>query len=127
MSCHHDCTYEPRRKGHREDRGKCDFLQRNVNGSNEPVKHGKVLAHLRQMQADVIFLLETHLKNEAHSKIRARWINQVYHSRGVAILISKRVPFLHKRTIADKEGRYILVAGDVHCIPVTPVNVFGKN
>lgn len=34
----------------------------NVNGVNEPVKRGKVLSYLRALQADVIFLQETHLK-----------------------------------------------------------------
>ncbi len=113
--------------------GNLTFCSWNVNGINEPVKCGKVLSHLRQMQADVIFLQETHLKNDAHNKIRARWINQVFHSRfsakarGVAIIISKNVTFLHKSTVADKEGRYILVAGEIHSIPITLLNVYGPN
>lgn len=109
------------------------FCSWNVNGINEPVKRGKVLSHLRELQADVIFLQETNLKNEAHGKIRTKWISQVYHSkfsakaRGVAIIIHKNVPFLHKSTIADKEGRYILVIGEIHFTPITLLNIYGPN
>lgn len=77
--------------------GNVTFCSWNVNGVNESVKRGKVLSHLRQIQADVIFLQETHLKNDTHNKIRASWINQVYHSkcnakaRGTAIIIRKNV------------------------------------
>ena len=91
-----------------------------------------MLSHLRQIQADVNFLQETHLKDEAHNKIRARRINQVHHfkftakARGAAMIISKNVPFLHKSTIADKDGSYIMVAGEIRCIPITLLKVYGK-
>lgn len=39
----------------------------NVNGIKEPVKRGKVLAHLKSLQADIMFLQETHLKKDSHS------------------------------------------------------------
>lgn len=51
--------------------GNIFFCTWNVNGINEPVIWGKVLSHLRELRADVIFSQETHLKNEAHHKIRA--------------------------------------------------------
>ncbi len=51
------------------------FCTWNVNGIDEPVKQGKVLSHLKEMQADEIFLQETHLVNEAHGKISVKWIN----------------------------------------------------
>lgn len=37
------------------------FCTWNVNGINEPVKRGKALSYLREMQADVIFLLGVEL------------------------------------------------------------------
>ena len=120
-------------EGHLGARGNLTLCSWNVNGINEPVKRGKVLSHLRELKADIIFLQETHLKNEAHGKIRARWISQVFHSRfsakarGVAILIRKNVPFLHKSTVSDKEGRYILVTGEIHSMPITLLNIYGPN
>lgn len=109
------------------------FCTWNVKGVNEPVKRGKMLSHIKSLKADVIFLQETHLKNDAHNKLRCRWVNQVYHStfsakaRGVAILIKKGVPFRQTSTIADKNGRYILVTGEMHSTPITLLNIYGPN
>lgn len=120
-------------EGHLRARGNLTFCSWNVNGISEPVKWGKVPSHLRELQADVIFLQETHLKNEAHGKITAKWISQVYHSRfsakarGVVIIIRKNVPFLHKSTVADKEGRYILVTGEIQNIPIVLLNIYEPN
>lgn len=104
-----------------------------VNGINEPVKQGKLLSYLREMQADVIFLQETHLTNKAHRKISAKWINRVYHSnfaakaRGVAIVIRKNFPFVHHYTIADKEGKYVLVTCEIQSTPISIFNIYGPN
>lgn len=109
------------------------FCSWNVNGVNEPVKRGKVLAHLKSLQADVIFLQETHLKNDLHARLRCRWIQHIYHSnfsfktRGTAILIRRGVPFKHLSTIADKDGRYVMVVGEFHSTPVTLLNIYGPN
>lgn len=109
------------------------FCSWNVKGINEPVKRGKVLSHLQSLRADVIFLQETHLKNNSHSRLRCRWIQQIYHSnfsakaRGTAILIRRGVPFKHLSTLADRDGRYVMVVGEFHSIPVTLLNVYGPN
>lgn len=109
------------------------FCTWNVKGVNEPVKRGKVLSHLKSLKADIMFLQETHLKNAAHNKLRCRWINQVYYStfsaktRGVAIVIKNDIPFRHTSTIADKNGRYVLVTGELHAIPIILLNIYGPN
>lgn len=105
----------------------------NVKGLNHPVKRGKVLAHLKMLSSDIIFLQETHLNKNEYIKLRCRWIGQTYHStcavrsRGVAILFRKGTPFTHKTTIADKEGRYLIVIGDLYSLPITLVNIYGPN
>uniref|UniRef100_A0AAX7TFU5 exodeoxyribonuclease III n=1 Tax=Astatotilapia calliptera TaxID=8154 RepID=A0AAX7TFU5_ASTCA len=109
------------------------FCTWNVKGVNEPVKRGKVLSYLKSLNVDIIFLQETHLKNVAHNKLKCRWINQVYYStlsaktRGVAILIKKDTPFKHNSTIVDKNGRYVLVTGELHTTPITLLNIYGPN
>lgn len=109
------------------------FCTWNVNRVNEPVKRGKVLSHLKAIQADVIFLQETHLENDAHNKLKCRWISQLYHSkfsakaRGAAILIRNRVPFKHQSTIQDKGGRYVMVMGEMYSTPMTLLNIYGPN
>lgn len=114
-------------------RGLVTFCSWNVNGIDEPIKRGKVLAYRKSLRSDVIFYQETHLKNDAHCRITAKWIGQVYHSRfsakarGTAIIICKNVPFIHKSTLADKEGRYIMVVGEIQSIPITLLNVYGPN
>ena len=80
-----------------------------------------------------MFLQETHLNNSSHGRLRARWIGETYHSnfsskaRGTAILIRKGIPFLQKKTISDKEGRYIIVIGEIHNISLTLVNIYAPN
>ncbi|CDQ65045.1 unnamed protein product [Oncorhynchus mykiss] len=95
--------------------------------------HCKVRAHLKALSSDIIFLQETHLKNNSHSRLKCRLVGQVYHSnfsaktRGTAILVRKGIPFLHKTTIADKEGRYVIVIGEIHSTSVTLLNIYGPN
>lgn len=105
----------------------------NIRGVNNPVKSGKVLAHLKSLNSDIMFLQETHLKNDSHNRLRTRWIKDVYHttfstkSRGTAILMRKGIPFTHNKTIADKEGRYLVVIGEIYNISLTLVNLYASN
>lgn len=39
--------------------------------------------------------------------------------RGVAILF--------KSTIADKEGMYLIIAGELYSLPITLINMYGPN
>lgn len=109
------------------------FTSWNVKGMNHPIKRGKVLSHLKSLNSDIMFLQETHLKNDAHSRLRSNWIGHIYHStfsskaRGAAILIRKGIHFKHKSTIADRDGRYVIVTGEINSTPVTLVNIYGPN
>uniref|UniRef100_A0AAR2K2K2 exodeoxyribonuclease III n=1 Tax=Pygocentrus nattereri TaxID=42514 RepID=A0AAR2K2K2_PYGNA len=91
------------------------FLSWNVRGLNGPVKRTKVFSHLKQLEADILLLQETHLKLDDHNRLRKPWVNQIFHSRfncrsrGVAILISKRVQFNPSSVISDPNGRFIIV------------------
>ncbi len=44
----------------------------NVKGLNQPVKRGKVLAHLKSLSSDIIFLQETHLNKNEYIKLRCQ-------------------------------------------------------
>lgn len=58
--------------------------------------------------------------NDAHGTLKCKWVDHIYHSkfstkaRGTAILVRKGVAFKHLSTIADKNGRYIIVVGELH-------------
>ena len=65
--------------------------------------------------------------------IRPVWAAQIYQSnfttktRGVAIIIKKQVPFIHKQTVSDPNGRYIIVIGEINSVDVTLINLYGLN
>ena len=64
---------------------------------------------------------------------KCKWINKIYHSsfnvkaRGAAIMVRKGVPFIHKDTISDKEGRYVMVTGEIYSTPLTLLNIYAPN
>lgn len=109
------------------------FTSWNVRGSNNPVKRGKIIKHLKSLHLDIIFLQETHLKTNHHNKLKVKWVKEVYHSsfsgkaRGAAILIKKGVPFIHNSTTVDKDGRFVIVSGDIYNVPITLVNLYAPN
>ena len=109
------------------------FCSWNVKGINEPTKRGKVLAQLNRLKSGVTFLQETHLKKDAQYRLTAKWISKVYHSsfihksRGVAIIIRKGIPFKLNSIIEDKEGRYLIITGELHSKKVILMNIYAPN
>ena len=109
------------------------FLSWNVRGLNSPIKRSKVLSHLKRLNADIVFLQETHLRDRDQVRLKSPWVSDVFHStfdskaRGVAILVNKRVHFTASKVIADKNGRYMIVAGLIYQNPVLLVNIYAPN
>lgn len=109
------------------------LLSWNVRGMNHPVKRRKVFMHLNKLKAEIIFLQETHIKQTAKALLNPGWAAQIYQSnfstksRGVAIIVRKWVPFIHKQTIVDNNGRYLIVCGEINLVPITLVNLYGPN
>lgn len=100
----------------------------NVNGLNAPVKRGKVLPILNYWTLTSFFLQETHLRNDSHARLKCKWIQQIHQSnftikaRGTAILVRRGVPFKHLSTIADRDGRRVIL----HSTPITLQNIRSK-
>lgn len=71
------------------------FVTRNFKGLNGALKRGNVQAHLRKMGADIAFVQETHLKNNAHKQLYRNWVGQVFNSKfksqGTAITKQRHV------------------------------------
>lgn len=88
----------------------------NVKGLNHPVKRKKVLTHLKQLNTDIAFLHETHLRSPDNSRFLAGWAGQHVHStfqvkvRGVSILLG-----------------FIIVVGKLFNTKVVFANVYAPN
>ena len=109
------------------------FVSWNVKGLNGPVKRSRVFSHLKSINADILFLQETHLRLKDHTRLRKAWIGQVYHSRhdgsskGVAILINKKVQFTPTEVTTDPYGRFVIICGSLFQTKVLLVNVYAPN
>lgn len=103
----------------------------NVNGVLNPIKRSKILSKMKKENAHIVYLQETHLNSAEHEKLKRMGFSKVYysfyksgHRRGVAILISHKIPFEQLKETKDKEGRYILVAGKIEGVEITLFNVY---
>lgn len=73
------------------------------------------------------------MRNNDQARLRCPWLAEIFHSsfnskaRGVAILISKSVPFTQTKIISDKDSRYFIILGTIYQIPVLLVNVYAPN
>lgn len=114
---------------------KCDinFITWNVKGMNNVIKRNKIFSHLRQLNADIAFLQETHILNSDVIKLRRSWGGQVFHSsfnakgRGTAILIKKNISFTSEKVISDYLGCYVIVTGHLLDRQVILVNIYAPN
>lgn len=106
-----------------------NFVSWNVKGLNHPVKRKKTLVHLKHRRAGITFLQEIHLRRSDHSHLKCGWVGQLFHStfqakvRGVAILINKDVAFTPSDSIADSNGHYIIVTGQLYNTKVILANI----
>lgn len=103
----------------------------NVNGVLNPIKRSKNFSKLKKDKAQIAFLQETHLSQVEHNKLNRSGFKHVFsssyksgHKRGVAILISKQINYEPISTITDKEGRYVMITGNVEGSLVTLLNVY---
>lgn len=105
---------------------KVRFISWNVKGLNSPIKIGRIFAHLKKLKSEIIYLQETHLRIVDHLRIRKSWVGQGK-ARGTAILIHKSIQFTASASIADPQGRYVVVSGILYNVPVILVNVYAPN
>lgn len=91
------------------------------------------MTHINNLNADIMFLQETHLCNSDHRKLNRPWIDKFFHSqfnvkaRGTAILIRKNVHFSPDKVLTDPNGRYAIVTGTLYEKQVILVSVYAPN
>lgn len=102
----------------------------NVNGIHTPIKRRKVLTYLKKEGVHIALLQETHLDDTEHLKLQQGGFGQpcfssfTSRSRGVAILFQKNLPFKVEQCIKDKNGRYIIVKGELYGEMFAILNVY---
>lgn len=110
-----------------------NWLSLNVQGMNSPQKRVKIFKYLKQQKIDIACLQETHFSTTSCPKYFAAHYPQVFLAnastkhRGVLIAISKTVPFICSKQIADPNGRYLILQGTVQDNEVTIMSYYAPN
>lgn len=113
--------------------GDINFVSFNCKGLNNPIKCSKVLHHLSQSDAHVVYLQETHLRVRDQHRLRGGWVGQMFHSsfsgksRGVTILLHKSFPFVHSKVISDSSGRFVIITGQMYDVSIVLANLYAPN
>lgn len=74
-----------------------------------------------------------HVTDLEHIKLRRSWVGQVFYSsynsqsRGVAVLIHKKLSFTLEELIKDDEGRFVIISGFLYGERVLIGSVSGPN
>lgn len=109
------------------------FLTWNIRGVGSQTKKNKVLNYLKNTQADICLIQETHLSQYTQNSLKTTHFNHCFSShynskqRGVCILINKKIQFNHHTTISDPEGRFIIINISINNNPITIGNIYGPN
>lgn len=109
---------------------KIKLFSLNTNGLNNPIKRKRVLQQVKKERGEIVFFQETHLKKAEHVKLEKLAGAQVFYSchttakRGVAILIQNNLMFQKEKCFKDKEGRHVMVIGEIDQQCITLVNVY---
>lgn len=109
------------------------MISLNTGGLNASVKRTKIMTHIKSLNADIMFIQETHLCDTDQRKLNRPWIGQIFHSkfnlktRGAAILIKRNVQFTSTSITSDPNGRFIIVSGVLYQKPVVLVSVYAPN
>lgn len=102
----------------------------NVRGIHHPVKRKKILTSLKKEGVEIALLQETHLEDQEHLKLKRDWVGEAFfssytsNSRGVCILINKKLPFKLESCVKDSNGRYIIIKGLLYGKYISILNMY---
>lgn len=106
----------------------------NINGCGTPIKRKKIISYLKSHSTDIAYIQETHFENENEAlKLKRDWVGKVFHnsvsskSRGVVILINKRLNFVLVQQFKDETGRYLCLQALINGVQVVLCNIYAPN
>ena len=105
----------------------------NVTGINNFHKRRAIFTWCRKRKADVIFLQETHSKEESEKQWMNEWGGKIYYSHGspnscrVAVLITNGFNCTIQNTIIDPSGHFIALKVDVEDKVNVLINIYAPN
>jgi exonuclease III len=108
-------------------------LSLNCQGLGDTKKRRDVFQFLRQKEASVYFLSDTHFKPSMEKFIRSEWgfeccfSSNNSQSRGVAILFNNNFDFKITKKITDKDGNFLIVKIKTSSQDIVLINVYGPN
>lgn len=110
------------------------LISYNVKGLNSPEKRSIVRAELRRLEGEIVFIQETHLTQSSQLYLASPQFPFVYSSNsnstkkcGVAIIISKKLPWQFMEMRSDEDGRWVAVKGKIYGKLVTLCAVYAPN
>ena len=109
------------------------LLTLSVRGLNCSRKRRQVFRWLHLQRSDIIFLQETYSSTETIKRWEAEWGGKVVashgttHSKGVMVLFKPNLNVTINKTLADKNGRYILAETSIDETNIVFVNIYAPN
>ena len=109
------------------------LLTLNVRGLNSSRKRRQVFRWLHLQRSEIIFLQETYSSTETVKRWEAKWGGKVVashgttHSKGVMVLFKPNLNVTINKTLADKNGRYILAETSIDETNIVFVNIYAPN
>ena len=109
------------------------IISMNCRGIRDVSKRRDVLHYLRQKDANVICLQDTHLMAGEVNEVRSQWGYECILSgckrdaRGVAILFQNNFQYKMLEQKADQDGNFLIAKIDVNENIFTIVNIYGPN
>lgn len=102
----------------------------NVRGVRAKPKRNAALSILKNMQAEIIVLTETHLTGQLLSALKKPWVGWLYHapytsnSRGIALLVAKTVQFVLLTLKSDPQGRFLFLHAKINGLELLILAVY---
>ena len=109
------------------------LLTLNVRGLNSSRKRRQVFRRLHLQRSDIIFLQETYSSTGTIKRWEAEWGGKVVashgttHSKGVMVLFKPNLNVTINKTLADKNGRYVLAETSIDETNIVFVNINAPN